>query len=355
MQLSPRRPPADRGAGSGGRRPVRGVLRNGRANIHARSSGHERFRNGRRRRLPRLFHLFARARRTLGRLSVARPRAQGSQRAGRLVASPRRIRRPAPFIRSASRRLAMHTPPIVSAQDWDAAREQLLVKEKSVMRAHDALAAERRRMPWMAVDKAYEFIGPKGNSSLLDLFEGRRQLIVYHAFFEPGVFGWPDHACRGCSMGADQVSNLTHLNARDTTLVYASRAPQADIARLKARMGWRMPWVTITDSFAADFVVDEWHGHNVFFRDGDKIYRTYFINSRGDEAMGTIWNYLDATPLGRQEVWEDSPEGYPQTPPYKWWNWHDNYEVEKSVNPQWDKVSAAGEATFRDKQAGAQR
>ena len=144
--------------------------------------------------------------------------------------------------------------------------------------------------------------------SLLDLFEGRRQLIVYRAFFEPGVFGWPEHACRGCSLGADQVSNLAHLNARDTTLVYASRAPQADIARLKARMGWEMPWYTITDSFDADFGVDEWHGHNVFIRDGDRIFRTYFINSRGDEAMGTVWSYLDATPLGRQEAWEDSPK-----------------------------------------------
>jgi predicted dithiol-disulfide oxidoreductase (DUF899 family) len=249
----------------------------------------------------------------------------------------------------------MHTPPIVSRQDWDAAREQLLVKEKAVMRAHDALAAERRRMPWMPVDKTYEFIGPNGKASLLDLFEGRHQLIVYRAFFEPGVFGWPDHACRGCSMGADQVSNLTHLNARDTTLVYASRAPQADIAKLKARMDWRMPWYTITDNFDADFGVDEWHGHNVFFRDGDTVYRTYFINSRGDEAMGTVWNYLDVTPLGRQEVWEDSPDGYPQTPPYKWWNWHDNYEAEKSVDPRWVKVSDAGEAAFRNKEAGAQQ
>ena len=245
----------------------------------------------------------------------------------------------------------MHIPPIVSQQDWDAAREQLLVKEKSVMRAHDALAAERRRMPWMAVEKAYEFVGPKGKASLLDLFEGRRQLIVYRAFFEPGVFGWPDHACRGCSLGADQVSHLAHLNARDTTLAYASRAPQADIARLKARMGWEMPWYTITDSFDADFGVDEWHGHNVFYPRRRRVFRTYFINNRGDEAMGTVWKYLDATPLGRQEVWEDSPEGYPQTPPYKWWNWHDNYEAEKSVDPQWDKVSDAGEAAFRDTQA----
>jgi predicted dithiol-disulfide oxidoreductase (DUF899 family) len=99
--------------------------------------------------------------------------------------------------------------------------------------------------------------------------------------------------------------------------------------------------------------VDEWHGHNVFFRDGDRVFRTYFINSRGDEAMGTVWSYLDATPLGRQETWEDSPDGYPQTQPYKWWNWHDNYEAEKSVDPQWDKVSDAGEAAFRNKEAGA--
>src|SRR6516165_4498339 len=210
--------------------------------------------------------------------------------------------------------IAMKTPPIVSQQEWEAARQQLLVKEKAFTRSRDALAAERRRMPWMAVEKKYEFDGPKSRVSLLDLFEGRRQLIVYRAFFEPGVFGWPEHACRGCSLGADQVSHLAHLNARDTTLAWASRAPQADIARLKARMGWEMPWYTITDSFDADFGVDEWHGHNVFFRDGERVFRTYFIHGRGDAAMGTIWSYLDITPLGRQETWEDSPEGYPQTP-----------------------------------------
>ena len=143
--------------------------------------------------------------------------------------------------------IVMKTPPIVSQQEWEAARQQLLVKEKAFTRSRDALAAERRRMPWMAVEKKYEFDGPKGKVSLLDLFEGRRQLIVYRAFFEPGVFGWPDHACRGCSLGADQVSHLAHLNARDTTLAWASRAPQADIARLKTRMGWEMPWYTMTE------------------------------------------------------------------------------------------------------------
>ena len=245
-------------------------------------------------------------------------------------------------------------PPIVSPEAWNAARQQMLVKEKAVMQAHDALAAERRRTPWMAVENAYEFEGPNGKASLLDLFEGRRQLIVYRAFFEPGVFGWPEHACRGCSLGADQVSHLAHLNARDTTLVYASPTPQTEIARLKARMGWEeIPWYTMTDSFDKDFGVDEYHGHNAFIRDGDKVFRTYFINWRGDEAMGTVWSYLDMTALGRQETWEDSPEGYPQTLPYKWWNWHDNYRADASPDPKWDEVSDAGPATFQKDNAKA--
>jgi predicted dithiol-disulfide oxidoreductase (DUF899 family) len=244
-------------------------------------------------------------------------------------------------------------PLIVSVEAWNDARQQMLVKEKAHMRAGDALAAERRRMPRMAVEKAYEFEGPQGKMSLLDLFEGRRQLIVYRAFFEPGVFGWPEHACRGCSLQADQVGNLAHLNARDTTLVYVSPTPQTDIARLKAKMGWEIPWYTFTDGFDVDFGVDQYHGHNVFIRDGEKVFRTYFTNWRGDEVMGTPWSYLDITPLGRQETWEDSPEGYPQTPPYKWWNWHDNYAAEASLSQTWDKVSDAGTATFQAQRAGA--
>lgn len=241
-------------------------------------------------------------------------------------------------------------PPVVSAEEWDAAWRQLLVKEKSATRTRDALAAERRRMPWLAVEKAYEFEGPNGTAKLIDLFDGRRQLIVYRAFHEPGVFGWPDHACRGCSMVADQVAHPAHLNARDTTLVFVSRAPQADIARLKARMGWEnIPWFTITDDFDADFGVDEWHGTNAFIRDGDRVFRTYFVNNRGDEQMGGTWNYLDITALGRQEEWEDSPEGYPQTPTYKWWNWHDSYEPDAAPDKKWVEVSDAGEAAFRNR------
>ena len=237
---------------------------------------------------------------------------------------------------------------VVSEKEWEAARQQLLVKEKELTRARDALAAERRRMPWLAVEKEYKFEGPKGEASLLDLFDGRRQLIIYRAFFEPGVVGWPEHACVGCSMVADQVAHPAHLNARDTTLVFASRAPQTEIERLKARMGWQfISWYTITDGFDKDFGVDEWHGTNVFIRDGDRVFRTYFINNRGDEQMGTTWNYLDITAFGRQEEWEHSAKGYPQTPPYEWWNWHDEYgndEASAKVLEQIRRGRAAGQA-----------
>jgi predicted dithiol-disulfide oxidoreductase (DUF899 family) len=246
----------------------------------------------------------------------------------------------------------MKTPPIVSADEWQAARQALLVKEKELTRAHDALAAERRRMPWLAVEKDYAFDGPDGKVSLLDLFEGRRQLIVYRAFFEPGVYGWPEHACRGCSMVADHVGNLAHLNARDTTLAFVSRAPQPDIERVKARMEWRMPWYTITDSFDADFGVAEWHATNAFIRDGDRVFRTYVIDARGDEAMGSTWSYLDMSALGRQELWEDSPEGYPQTPPYEWWNWHDEYDKAPAATEEWLSRVEGGVAAFEEAGGG---
>ena len=228
----------------------------------------------------------------------------------------------------------MNTPPIVSAAEWTAAREKLLVKEKELTRARDALAAERRRMPWMAVEKDYRFEGPDRTVSVADLFEGRRQLVVYRAFYGPEVTSYaeggsyPERACVGCSLVADQVAHPAHLNARETTLAFVSRAPQEEIRGLKERMGWEaIPWYTIPDDsdFDTDFGVRDWHGHNAFVRDGERIYRTYFVDNRGDEHMGSTWSYLDITALGRQEEWEDSPEGYPQTPPYRWWNYHDAY------------------------------
>jgi predicted dithiol-disulfide oxidoreductase (DUF899 family) len=224
--------------------------------------------------------------------------------------------------------MTVHTAQRVTAQEWETARRELLVEEKALTRARDALAAKRRRMPWLEVDKAYRFEGPNGPASLLDLFEGRRQLVVYRFFYEPGVGGWPESGCPGCSLMADQVAHLAHLHARGTTYARVSRAPQADIARLQARMGWDGPWYTITDDFDKDFGVDEWHGTNVFIREGDRVFRTYFVNNRGDEALGSTWSYLDLTALGRQEDWEDAPQDVPQSRAYAWWRRHDEYEAD---------------------------
>jgi predicted dithiol-disulfide oxidoreductase (DUF899 family) len=226
----------------------------------------------------------------------------------------------------------MTTAPIVSPQEWEDARQRLLVQEKALTRAGDAMAAERRRMPWTPVVKDYRFEGPDGPAGLLDLFGGGRQLVVYRAFFAPDITTfapggtYPDRACGGCSLMADQVAHPAHLRARDTALVFVSRAPQADIAHLKARNGWQhIPWYSLTDDFDADFGVDQWHGTNAFVRDGDEVYRTYFVSDRGDEALGSTWSYLDITAFGRQEEWEDSPDGWPQTPAYQWWRYKDAY------------------------------
>ena len=239
----------------------------------------------------------------------------------------------------------MKLPPIVSPEEWQAARDELLVEEKAITHARDALAAKRRRMPRMAVEKEYAFEGPNGPASLVDLFEGRRQLILYRFFFEPGVNGWPEGGCPGCSWVADQITHPAHLNARDATIALVSRAPQADIGRLKARMGWEaLTWYTLTDDFDADFDVDEWHGTNVFFRDGEEVTRTYFVDGRGDEILGGVWAYLDITPLGRQEEWEDLPEDYPRDPTNAWLRRHDEYEVsaeeEAAIAKSWDEQRA---------------
>src|SRR6478735_1076239 len=142
-------------------------------------------------------------------------------------------------------------------------------------------------------------------------------------------------------MVAGQVANPGHRQARDTTIALAQHARQAENQKLKQRHGWEhIPWYTITDDFDKDFDVNDWHGTNAFIRNDGRIFRTYFIDARGDEQMGSTWNYLDITALGRQEEWEDSPEGYPQTQPYKWWNWHDAYEDARSS--EWSNVVDRG-------------
>ncbi len=226
-------------------------------------------------------------------------------------------------------------PKVVSQAEWQAAREKLLLKEKAATRARDALAAERRRLPMVRIDKDYVFEGPAGKASLLDLFDGHRQLILYHFMFAPGVDGWPAAGCPGCSLFVDQIGHLAHLHARDTSLALVSRAPMAKIKPYRKRMGWTVPWYSSSGSdFNVDFGVTtdegETFGLSVFLRDGDSVFRTYHTNGRGVEALGSVWTFLDLTPLGRQEDWEDSPAGWPQTPPYEWWCRHDRYEFGKA-------------------------
>jgi predicted dithiol-disulfide oxidoreductase (DUF899 family) len=230
----------------------------------------------------------------------------------------------------------MKLPRVVSHEDWQVARDELFAKEKEATRARDALAAERRRLPMVRIDKEYIFEGSDRKASLLELFDGRPQLIVYHFMYAPGVDGWPSAGCPGCSMVGDQIAHLAHFHARNTTLVFVSRAPIANIEAYRKRMGWTIPWFSSFDSdFNDDFGLStdegETFGLSVFFREGDDVYRTYFTAGRGVETLGPVWTFLDLTPLGRQETWEDSPDGYPQTPPYEWWRRHDEYESAGAV------------------------
>jgi predicted dithiol-disulfide oxidoreductase (DUF899 family) len=221
----------------------------------------------------------------------------------------------------------MRLPPVVSADEWEAAHEKLLAREKEATGARDALAAERRRQPMVRFEEDYVFEGAEGQASLLDLFEGRRQLIVYHFMFGPGAPGWPDAGCDGCSMFVDQVGHLAHLHARDTSFALVAVTSIDRIEAYRQRMGWNIPWFSLAgNDFNADCGVTTGFGLSVFLRDGDSIFRTYFTTGRGVEALGSVWTFLDLTPLGRQEDWEDSPQGYPQTPPYEWWRRHDEYE-----------------------------
>jgi predicted dithiol-disulfide oxidoreductase (DUF899 family) len=225
----------------------------------------------------------------------------------------------------------MQLPEIVSSAEWEAARERLLVKEKEHTRADDALAAERRRLPMVKLEPEYVFEGPAGRRTLLELFDDRRQLLLYHFMFAPGVGGWPDAGCVGCSMNLDQFAHPAHVRARDTSFVVVSLAPLAAIEAYRARMGWQFPWYSSAGStFNADLglTTDEGEdaGMSVFLRDDDaNVYRSYFSTARGLEKVGSPWSLLDLTPLGRQEAWEDSPTGWPQTPAYQWWRRHDEY------------------------------
>ncbi|MFB6718985.1 DUF899 domain-containing protein [Kribbella sp. NPDC056345] len=215
----------------------------------------------------------------------------------------------------------MKFPEVVTAEEWQQARDALLVKEKELTRALDALAAERRRLPMVRFENDYVFTGADGKAGLAELFEGRRQLIVYQ-MMDLG----PDEYCNGCSSFVDNIGHLAHLNARDTTFVVVSDMPPEQLFKWRRRMGWTMPFYSSHGTtFVADCDIGDGFALSVFVHDGKQVYRTYVTQARGVDRLRADNNLLDLTPYGRQEDWEDSPPGWPQDPTMSWLHHHNEY------------------------------
>lgn len=221
----------------------------------------------------------------------------------------------------------MNHPHIVSGDEWLVARKELLTKEKEATRARDQLNAARRRLPMVKIEKEYLFEGPGGKARLFDLFDGRSLLIVYHFMFDPS---W-DEGCVGCSFIVDNIGHLAHLHARDTSLGVVSRAPLTKSEPFKTRMNWTVPWFS---SYGSDFNYDfhvttddgETGGVSVFLREGENLFHTYSTTARGIDLLHGTYNYLDLTPLGRQEDWEEPP-GRSNSPAMGWLRLHDTYDA----------------------------
>jgi predicted dithiol-disulfide oxidoreductase (DUF899 family) len=218
----------------------------------------------------------------------------------------------------------MNRPAVVSEQDWQAAREALLVREKELTHELDALAAQRRRLPMTQLDTTkYRFTGPDGETDLAGLFDGHRQLVIYHFMLEPGQ----EWLCGGCCTFSDNLGyGQWHLNARDTRLIVMARAPREEMEPVWQRFGWTVPFYSSYGSeFNDDLGLRGLFGLSVLLRDGDEVFRTYFTTSRGVDRLRLDFSLLDLTPYGRQEQWEDSPDGWPQTPTMRWLRLHDEY------------------------------
>jgi predicted dithiol-disulfide oxidoreductase (DUF899 family) len=202
---------------------------------------------------------------------------------------------------------SMAKPPVVSAEEWQQARDDLLKSEKEATRALDALAARRRRLPMVRMSNDYLFESPDGARTLADLFDGRDQLVVYQ-FMDRG----PDEYCPGCTAFTNGIVDLGSLAETDVTWVNVSNMPLPQIESYKRRMGWNVPFVSSHGtSFAADCGTDGGFLLSVFLRDGEDVYRTYSTTGRGVDRLMFRHNILDLCPYGRQEDWEDSPPGWP--------------------------------------------
>lgn len=246
-------------------------------------------------------------------------------------------------------------PAIVSREEWLTQRKKLLREEKKFSKYLEEISMKRRELPMVEIKKDYTFDGPNGKASLLDMFEGRHQLIVQHFMFDPE---W-EAGCKGCSLQTDNIGNLAHLHARDATLALVSKAPLEKLEQFNKRMGWTFPWYS---SFESDFNYDfhvtidatrgskiynyqdvstlgenwknwkgEQPGNSIFIRQGDRIFHTYSAYERGCELLIGTLHYLDLTPFGRQEDWE-KPEGRGAYKPGGWWRLHDEYDQKRNVH-----------------------
>jgi predicted dithiol-disulfide oxidoreductase (DUF899 family) len=226
----------------------------------------------------------------------------------------------------------MNRPTVVPASEWQQARDALLVKEKQYTRALDALAAERRRLPMTPLATDYRFTAPDGTEvGWPELFDGNRQLVIYHAMLEPGQ----DWVCGGCSTFTDNIGTIQpHLNARDTRFVLMARAPQEEITPVRERFGWTVPWYSSYGSTFNDDLGLQGFGLSVLLRDPEtgEVFRSYFTSGRGVDRLRMDFNLLDLTPYGRQEQWEDSPEGWPQTPTMHWLRLRDEYPRRDTID-----------------------
>ena len=208
----------------------------------------------------------------------------------------------------------MEKPKVVSADEWQQARNELLTAEKEATRAQDALAARRRRLPMVKFDNGYTFDSPSGPKTLLDLFEGRDQLMTYQ-FMDNG----PGQFCPGCTAFTNNVppASMQALAGRGVSWATVSNMPLTQIEAYKAQKGWTMPFVSSRGtSFADDTGAGGGFLLSAFLRDGEDVYRTYSTTQRGVDRVLFTHNILDLTAYGRQEDWEDSPAGWPQHPTY---------------------------------------
>lgn len=215
----------------------------------------------------------------------------------------------------------MNLPKVVSQEEWQRARDALLVKEKAHTKAMDALNAERRRLPMVKIDKEYVFDGPDGKATLLDLFDGNQQLIIYHFMMHPG----DPHRCPGCSMVADNLPHPAHLAARSVRLIIVAPATLAEITEYQQHMGWTTPFYSsYGNGFTEDLELGMGFGISVFLRDGENVYRTYFTTGRGADQLNGTMPWLDLTPFGRRESWEE-PASRGSDAASTWWRLHDKY------------------------------